>query len=266
MDSSILGRQSYKSFNKEIEKLKPSVPIVHETSASISDTEMTEVLGNKRKIVLKESQRIKGSDLDSGSLESKAKNDNMEINGNIKKMKRTKEGMSKEPEENGSTIDSHEIIPLTNIEAGATCLISTIKATGGSAIKNIQISPQGRDLVINYERVIKSFTIRIDDLMVNLDPQNQFKDLVEPIQWVNCGFSHNGDYVIAASAQKHTHEVYIFDKNAPHIIRKLEEPKGEGVADFVWHPSMPTVVSISRFGVVFIWSIEYQENWSAFTP
>ncbi|KAJ3129081.1 chromatin binding protein [Nowakowskiella sp. JEL0407] len=144
--------------------------------------------------------------------------------------------------------------------------ISKVKATGGSPIKNMHVSKQGRDLIINYERVIKTFSIKIDASTCQLDPQNQFRDLVEPIAWSSCGFSHNGDFVIAGSAQKHTHKIYVFDKNAPHIIQNLEEPKAEGIVDLEWHPYMPIIVSLSRYGAMFVWSVGNQDNWSAFTP
>ena len=35
---------------------------------------------------------------------------------------------------------------------------------------------------------------------------------------------------------------------------------------FQWHPFRPTVASVSSYGAVLIWGINYQENWSAFAP
>jgi len=33
-----------------------------------------------------------------------------------------------------------------------------------------------------------------------------------------------------------------------------------------WHPIRPIIASIGTVGNVFVWSIRYQENWSAYAP
>jgi WD40 repeat protein len=58
---------------------------------------------------------------------------------------------------------------------------------------------------------------------------------------------------------------YMWDKAMGGLVKKLEGPK-EGLLDLKWHPKRPIIVSLSGFGTIFIWSVSYVQNFSAFAP
>ncbi|KAI8801674.1 WD40-repeat-containing domain protein, partial [Cladochytrium replicatum] len=138
------------------------------------------------------------------------------------------------------------LIPLSQ-------MIISVKTPAG--IKQIRI--------INCaDRVIRTYIIKSDTLELDM----KFQDIVDPRHWTSCIFSADAEYVIGAPAQKHVHKIYIWDKGEGRLVKMLEGPRArEGLAD-LWHPVRPIICSISRFGTVFIWTVHYQENWSAFAP
>lgn len=49
-------------------------------------------------------------------------------------------------------------------------------------------------------------------------------------------------------------------------MKTIEGPK-EGILDLQWHPFSPVVVSCAASsGVIFIWTTNYTERWSAYAP
>ncbi len=75
----------------------------------------------------------------------------------------------------------------------------------------------------------------------------------------------------------------MWDKNGGGLVKKLEGPK-EGLIDLKvrflvrvcyntsltritkWHPKRPLIASLSGFGTIFLWSVNYVQNFSAFAP
>lgn len=58
---------------------------------------------------------------------------------------------------------------------------------------------------------------------------------------------------------------YIWEKGKGILLKKLEGPK-EGLSDVKWHPKRPLIASLSSLGRVFLWSVNYVQNFSAFAP
>ncbi|KAF9935111.1 hypothetical protein BGZ65_003483, partial [Modicella reniformis] len=132
-----------------------------------------------------------------------------------------------------------------------------------SAIKSIQFSRKGKEIVVNAnDRMIRLFAIKDDGPP---EQMHKFQDLVDRIQWNQCCFSSDADYVIGGSGHQTKHNIYIWDKIGGNLVKILEGPK-EPLEDIAWHPIRPIVASVSSYGTIHIWATNYQENWSAFAP
>jgi COMPASS component SWD1 len=107
--------------------------------------------------------------------------------------------------------------------------------------------------------------------------------------WKACGFSSNGDYVVAGSATDTQHRVHLWDRASGTFLRTLDGGK-TGILDLAWHPTRPVIVSLSTAGEIHVWAVNpnvrlyggaagragpagltrraasAQENWSAFAP
>ncbi|KAG0309512.1 hypothetical protein BGZ98_001655 [Dissophora globulifera] len=120
-----------------------------------------------------------------------------------------------------------------------------------------------REIVVNSnDRIIRLFTIKEDGPPEQV---HKFQDLVNRLQWNQCCFSSDADYVIGGSAHQAQHNIYIWDKIGGNLVKILEGPK-EPLEDLAWHPVRPIVASVSSYGTIHIWATNYQENWSAFAP
>ncbi|CAN0858205.1 Protein RBL [Linum grandiflorum] len=178
------------------------------------------------------------------------------------------------------------IIDYTSVKVHALVPIST-----GAVIKNIGFSRNGQYLLTNSnDRIIRIFEnflpqkgglIAVEDLVKTMEDQEsteklkavglkclvlvrEFQDTITKMHWKAPCFSGDGDWVIAGSASKGEHKIYIWDKGG-YLVKILEGPK-EALIDLAWHPIHPIVVSVSLAGFVYIWAKDYTENWSAFAP
>eukprot|EP01111_Echinosteliopsis_oligospora_P014574 TRINITY_DN5513_c0_g1_i1.p1 TRINITY_DN5513_c0_g1~~TRINITY_DN5513_c0_g1_i1.p1 ORF type:complete len:406 (+),score=79.03 TRINITY_DN5513_c0_g1_i1:58-1275(+) len=155
------------------------------------------------------------------------------------------------------TGDSKGFITIVSV---ATLKIDKFfRVPGGAAIKAIDFSKNEKFFVVNStDRIIRLFDAKTHVLI------REFQDLVNRMQWKKCCFSSNSEYIIGGSAQKSSHNIYIWSQ-AGGIVKNLEGPK-EGIMDLEWHPMRPIIASCSTRGAVYIWNTTYQENWSAFAP
>jgi len=134
--------------------------------------------------------------------------------------------------------------------------------TGSSTIKNIHISRKGKDLLVNSsDRQIRVFTIEENG---EIEQQHKFQDPVNQIQWVQCCFSPNSEFVIGAADTK-PYKIYIWDKEDGNLIRILEGSQ-DSLVDLAWHPFRRVIVTVPKNAPVAVWVTTYQENWSAFAP
>ncbi|CAI0421906.1 unnamed protein product [Linum tenue] len=173
-----------------------------------------------------------------------------------------------------------------SVEIQAVVPIST-----AAVIKNIAFSRNGLYLLTNSnDRIIRMYenllpqrdgSITLQELVKTTDNHDvleklkvvgskclvlvrEFQDTITKMHWKAPCFSGDGEWVIAGSASKGEHKIYIWDK-AGYLIKILEGPK-EALIDLAWHPIHPIVVSVSLAGFVYIWAKDYTENWSAFAP
>eukprot|EP01104_Vermistella_antarctica_P018150 TRINITY_DN662_c1_g6_i1.p1 TRINITY_DN662_c1_g6~~TRINITY_DN662_c1_g6_i1.p1 ORF type:complete len:406 (-),score=88.71 TRINITY_DN662_c1_g6_i1:619-1836(-) len=155
----------------------------------------------------------------------------------------------------GSSKGVISIVDLATLE-----VVHTIKIPGGSVVKSIQFSRDGKHFLVNSnDKVLRVYNA--SDYTFDRD----FQDVVERWQWKEGCFSANGDYVIGGSAQNAEHKIYVWNRAFGHLERVLEGPK-EGIMDLCWHPMRAIIASCSTSGNVYIWATNYTENWSAFAP
>lgn len=138
-------------------------------------------------------------------------------------------------------------------------------SVGKTSIKGLQLSRNGKHLLVNStDRKIRLFD-------VNVEPGGlkkallTFEDSVNRNQWKCFSFSGDSDFVCAGSSTTVAHNISIWHRDSGHLEKILEGPK-EGILDLAWHPVRPIIASVSTLGVVYIWSKNYTENWSAFAP
>ncbi|KAI8371652.1 WD40-repeat-containing domain protein [Radiomyces spectabilis] len=149
------------------------------------------------------------------------------------------------------------------IDAESLKIIHSMRVAS-TTIKSIQWSRNGRDILINAnDRIIRYY--RLEDLDGIPTFQVKFQDLVNRVQWSQACFSADGEFVIAGSAHKAEHNIYIWDKNIGNLVKILEGPK-EPLDDLAWHPVRPIIASVSSYGNIYIWTAKHEENWSAFAP
>eukprot|EP01102_Stenamoeba_stenopodia_P009027 TRINITY_DN2648_c0_g1_i3.p1 TRINITY_DN2648_c0_g1~~TRINITY_DN2648_c0_g1_i3.p1 ORF type:complete len:332 (-),score=70.77 TRINITY_DN2648_c0_g1_i3:41-1036(-) len=137
----------------------------------------------------------------------------------------------------------------------------TIKVPGGAGIKSIQFSRNGKFFLVNSnDKMVRVFDKESSALL------REFQDLINKMQWKQACFSSDTDYIIGGSAQKAEHNIYIWNRSDGQLVKILEGPK-EGILDLAWHPLRPIIGSVAATsGLVYIWSTNYTENWSAFAP
>jgi len=149
---------------------------------------------------------------------------------------------------------------ITIIDTDTLEIVKTVLVPGGGSIKSIQFNKNGKYFLINStDRIIRYFDTETSTM------QREFQDVVNRMQWKQCCFSCDSDYIIGGSAQKAEHNIYIWNRTYGQLLKILEGPK-EGIMDLMWHPVRPIVASVSTSGVVYIWATNYTENWSAFAP
>eukprot|EP00164_Ancoracysta_twista_P007584 GFYU01010793.1.p1 GENE.GFYU01010793.1~~GFYU01010793.1.p1 ORF type:complete len:468 (+),score=119.96 GFYU01010793.1:153-1556(+) len=130
-----------------------------------------------------------------------------------------------------------------------------------SAIRSISWSKNGEQMLVNAaDRILRVFD------KGDFSKPVEFREVVNGLAWKKCCFSSgDAEYVIGGSAANAEHNIYIWNRKFGALRKILEGPK-EGIMDLVWHPRKPMIVSCSTSGLVFIWSKNYTENWSAFAP
>jgi COMPASS component SWD1 len=128
-------------------------------------------------------------------------------------------------------------------------------------IKQLVFNRRGTMFLVNSnDRKIRLYSVE------GFECLRTFVDPVKKNMWKTCRFSSNGEYVIAGSADKAEHHIYIWDREHGNLVKSIEGPK-EGILDLQWHPLQPVICSCAASsGVIFIWSTNYTEHWSAYAP
>ena len=145
-----------------------------------------------------------------------------------------------------------------------------------------QIKFHNNEMIVNSDRIIRLYHIsnkysdNNDDFIMNdeIAEKNEvefnlvmkFQDVVERSQFIQCSFSHDSEYVCAASTTGNRHDIYVWDKLTGVLVKLLQGPF-EGLCDFEWHPTMPMVASISNYnGNVYIWRDIGVQKYGCFDP
>ncbi|XP_038694863.1 protein RBL-like [Tripterygium wilfordii] len=166
-----------------------------------------------------------------------------------------------------------------------------VPVSGGVIIRNIVFSRNGQYLLTNsYDRTIRIYENllplkdelgTVEELKKTIDVPHgiekmklvgskclrllkEFQEPAKQLHFKAACFSNDGELVISGSASKEDHDIYIWNQLGD-IVRILDGPK-EGLIDWAWHPVCSVIVSVSWGGVVYVWSPEYAEKWSAFAP
>ncbi|KAK4056681.1 chromatin binding protein [Microbotryomycetes sp. JL221] len=162
------------------------------------------------------------------------------------------------------------------------------ESTGSpSAIKHMEFDKTGRTLITNSnDRFLRVFPLTSEPPEIDsefeatetIEPppprpnrvpyfaiEHKFQDLIGRTNFNGCGFSRDGDYIIAGAGHKATHNVYMWDRDTGGLVKILEGPK-DPLEDLEWHPTKPLLVSVSSLGFIHIWTTVVTENWSAYAP
>mmetsp|Transcript_2693 Transcript_2693/g.6755 ORF Transcript_2693/g.6755 Transcript_2693/m.6755 type:complete len:494 (-) Transcript_2693:181-1662(-) len=173
--------------------------------------------------------------------------------------------------------------------------VDLVKVGGTSRVLGLSLCRKGRFLVVNSnDKTVRVFSARRrepggeDDCLKVvrnvaasqttpaqgsllgkagvLALEHEFQVAEQRSQWKATGLSNDSQHLAAAALSKSDHHIYIFDRESGRPERVLEGPH-EGVADLIWHPVWPLLLSVSAAnGRIYIWSKVYSENWHAFAP
>lgn len=97
-----------------------------------------------------------------------------------------------------------------------------------SAVKDLAFSLQGQYLVVNsHDRAVRVLSISHSDDGDELAvvPLHRFQDLVNRTPWDGVGCSGNGEYAMAGSGSKISHDIYIWNLNDGSLTKMLDGPK-----------------------------------------
>ncbi|KAK4054485.1 chromatin binding protein [Microbotryomycetes sp. JL201] len=156
-----------------------------------------------------------------------------------------------------------------------------------SAVQHMEFDKTGRTLITNSnDRFLRVFPLTVDPPEIDsefeatekVEPppprpprvpyfaiEHKFQDLIGRTNFNGCGFSRDGDYIIAGAGHKATHNVYMWDRDTGGLVKILEGPK-DPLEDLEWHPTKSLLVSVSSMGFIHIWTTVVSENWSAYAP
>lgn len=117
-------------------------------------------------------------------------------------------------------------------------------------------------LAVLKDRTIKHYEI---GPQADLQMAHRFANTVDKMPWAAAGFSHNGEHMYCAVKAKGHHTICIYRLDNRVLERTLEGPR-EDLVDMRWHPKRPIMVSLSKYGVCYVWKPQYARMWSALFP
>ncbi|EJT97547.1 WD40 repeat-like protein [Dacryopinax primogenitus] len=96
--------------------------------------------------------------------------------------------------------------------------------------------------------------------------EHTYSDQIGRSAWTGLSWSPDGECLLAGSADKGSHKLFIWYRSGRGGLAKVLEDRGVGVEDVAWHPYLPLIASVSNNGRINLWSALRKENWSAFAP
>ncbi|KAN0041948.1 hypothetical protein ACTFIV_004504 [Dictyostelium citrinum] len=135
-------------------------------------------------------------------------------------------------------------------------------ASSNTTVKQIEFSRNNRFMLVSSsDKVLRLISLEATNLYQLI---REYQDSVNRMHWKKCCFSSNNEYVVGGMNHKSIHSIFIWSVSGS-LVKDLEGPK-EGLADVLWHPLRPIIVSISFTGVIYVWTAYFEENWSSFAP
>ncbi|KAI8615658.1 WD40-repeat-containing domain protein [Chytriomyces sp. MP71] len=162
---------------------------------------------------------------------------------------------------------------VTVIENETRKVLFHFRPSGTAAIRGFQFSNDNVLIAINSaDKTLRCYLLenimsREHDQTTHqtVEPDFKYFDSIDQNRWIQCVFSPNSKYFIGGSAVKNSHKIYIWEQETCGLAKILEIQK-DTLLDVAWHPTLPILISISGVGVINVWTVRIQENWSAFAP
>lgn len=166
--------------------------------------------------------------------------------------------------------ETEDVGIATDSESDCINCRGSFRVPGGAAIKTI-ICNRSHLLVNSGDRTMRRFDVQEVRQRVNganstgPSVQAAYTEAVNRLQCRSACFSVDGDFVLGGMAGNE-HRIHVWRTLDGHLETTLEGPT-EGVANLLWHPVQPVIVSLgSGLGGVYVWAKNFTENWSAFAP
>ncbi|KAI9500211.1 WD40-repeat-containing domain protein, partial [Coemansia spiralis] len=146
----------------------------------------------------------------------------------------------------------------------ATRSVTCSTKLSSSTITTISRDPRGSDIVANSsDRILR--VCQVSKLEPSITVTTKIQDIVNRVHWTQAVFSSSGDYIVSGILHKAEHNIYIWDKFTGSLVKMLTGPN-ELLEDCAVHPLRPIYVSVSTFGIIYLWTRVPQQNWNAFAP
>jgi hypothetical protein len=100
--------------------------------------------------------------------------------------------------------------------------------------------------------------------------RRHLQDVVGSTKWIDIGCSGHAEFVMAASAARDVHELFIWDVTG-HLVDQLKDTVSAfgHVARSLWHPWRPQIATVTGTGQICLWGNSKttdDKSWLAFAP
>ncbi|KAJ6627441.1 WD40-repeat-containing domain protein [Mycena sp. CBHHK59/15] len=152
-------------------------------------------------------------------------------------------------------------------------MVARHKITGAGAIKGLEFTKTGRQLVANSaDRTLRQFTVPLyappsaDGAYVEqeLEPTHRFHDPINKTAWHAMSYSPDGEWLAGGAADTATHKIYIWDISNEGQFASALDGGREPLLHLHWHPHKSAIASTTNQGNILIWHCPHPERWGAF--
>lgn len=128
------------------------------------------------------------------------------------------------------------------------------------------ISHNGKHFAVNAaDGILRLYrTADFWDRGSNVEPTNQFQDVVNKVKFSSCDFSGDGEYLVGGvNGNDNRYELYIWSTATGLLVDTL---RGVSVQLYAvaWHPTRALLAAATADGLVDLWGARI--NWTAFAP
>ncbi|KAJ7067830.1 WD40-repeat-containing domain protein [Mycena amicta] len=152
-------------------------------------------------------------------------------------------------------------------------MVARYKITGAGAIKGLEFTKSGRNLVSNSaDRILRQFTVPVlpvpapDSQFIDqeLEPTHRFNDPINKTAWHAMSYSPDGEWLAGGAADTANHKIYIWDLSNDGQFASALDGGREPLMHLHWHPSKSSIASTTNQGNILIWHCPHPERWGAF--